>query len=235
MKYPHIFILCLFLTVSVYSQDTVNRVNAQGLKEGYWRKLDTAGMKVYEGHFRNGIPSGTFRYFYPSGTLRVISAFSADGKRSRTTTFFPSGKKMAEGVYLEEKRDSLWQFYSEYDGSKLSEESYKKGKKEGVAKTFYPGKGLAEVVNWRDGLREGPWIQYYTDGTVKMKANNHSDKKHGVMEVFSEKGTLIISGKYAEGDPDGTWLFYDEKGKIEKKEVYDKGALVSSEEMKSGK
>ena len=142
---------------------------------------------------------------------------------------------MAEGIYIDEKRDSIWQFFSDYDGVLLSEESYKNGRKDGASITFYPGKGPAEIINWIAGVREGSWIQYYTDGSVKMRVTNRNGNKNGLMEVFSETGTLLISGKYVDGDPDGTWLTYDAKGNLLKKEVYYKGAVVSSEEMKEKK
>jgi antitoxin component YwqK of YwqJK toxin-antitoxin module len=233
MKSLLVFILVSLFTISAYSQDTINRTNSKGLKEGFWRKLDTSGKKVYEGRFSNGIPTGTFHYYYPSGVVKAISEFSHNGKRSKTVTFFPSGKKMAEGIYMEEKRDSIWQFFSDYDGVLLSEETYKDGKKDGPSKTYYPGKGPAEIINWVAGVREGQWIQYFTDGTVKMRLTNKNGKKNGPMEVLSENGIVIISGRYLNGDPDGTWLYYDDKGKPTKKEVYDKGAIVSSEEIKN--
>ncbi len=181
------------------------------------------------------MPSGTFQYYYPTGKVKAVSVFSGGGRRSKTITFFESGKKIAEGIYLDEKRDSIWQFFSDYDGALLSEESYKNGKKDGVSKVFYPGKGLAEIINWKAGVREGLWIQYYTDGTLKMRIANRDGNKEGLMEVFSETGTLLISGKYVNGDPDGIWLTYDAKGNLLKKEVYNKGSRVSSEEMKTEK
>ena len=231
MRHCHILILLCCFTFAAFSQDTVNRVNSEGFKEGYWKKTDSAGNKAYEGKFRNGLPSGTFKYYYPDGKLKAVSVFSADGKQSKTTTFFVSGKKMAEGIYRDEKRDSIWQFYSDYDGAVLSEESYKNGRKDGPAKTFYAGKGVAEVISWKDGIREGPWIQYYLDGKVKMKTANHNDLKSGLMEAYSEKGILLFTGKYLNGNPEGTWLSFDEKGTPVKKEIYEKGLLIKSEEI----
>jgi antitoxin component YwqK of YwqJK toxin-antitoxin module len=230
MKYLSIFFIFCFLSLTAFPQDTINRVNPAGQKTGYWIKKDSTGRKIYEGHFRDGMPQGTFRYYYPTGNLKAVSTFSRDGKRSTTTTYFASGKKMAEGIYLDEKRDSLWRFFSEFDGDLLSEEFYKNGKKEGEHKTYYPGKGVAELVTWKNGLREGPWIQYYSDGTIKMRASNKNNNKEGMIEVFSETGGLLIRGYYKEGDPDGIWLYYDSKNKQIKKEIYDKGAMVSSEE-----
>jgi antitoxin component YwqK of YwqJK toxin-antitoxin module len=235
MKYPFLLIVICLLPTFLYPQDTINKLNPQGLKEGYWRKKDSTGRMVYEGHFRNGLPSGTFKYYYADGRVKAISKFSEDGKRSRTTTYFGSGKKMAEGIYVDEKKDSTWRFYSDYDSALLSEESYKNGKKDGITKTYYPGKGVAEQMTWKNGVKEGPWIQYYTDGTIKMKAIYHNDEKNGLMEAFLPTGKPMFNGRYLNGDPDGTWMYYDDKGNPAKKEVYDKGALVSSEEIKNGR
>ena len=231
MKKCHIFIILCLLALSSYPQDTINRISEKGLKEGYWRKLDTAGKKIYEGRFSNGMPAGTFQYYYPTGKVKAVSVFSKDGRMARTTTYFPSGKKMAEGNYIDEKRDSIWQFFSEFDGVLLSEETYRNGRKDGVSKTYYAGKGPAEEITYKDGLKEGPWLQYYSDGKIKMRTRNRNDMKEGMMEAFSEMGVLLFKGKYVEGNPDGIWLSYDDKGILIKKETYEKGLLVKSEEF----
>jgi len=231
MKKYHIFIILCLLALSSYAQDTVNRINEKGLKEGYWRKLDTAGKKIYEGRFSNGMPAGTFYYYYPTGKVKAVSVFFKEGRKAKTTTYFPSGKKMTEGIYIDEKRDSIWQFFSEFDGVLLSEETYSNGRKYGVSKTYYAGKGPAEEITYKDGLKEGSWLQYYSDGKIKMRVKNKNDKKDGMMEAFSETGILLFKGKYVDGNPDGTWFSYDAKGTLIKKEIYEKGLLIKSEEF----
>ena len=48
-----IFAIFLILSNSVLAQsssDTINRTDEQGLKQGYWVKLDEEGVLKYEGH-----------------------------------------------------------------------------------------------------------------------------------------------------------------------------------------
>ena len=86
----------------------MNRKDAAGRKQGYWRKTDKSGMTLYEGNFRNDVPYGEFRYYYPTGQLKAVSQISDSGTRSLTVAYFINGKKMAEGLFINEKRDSLW-------------------------------------------------------------------------------------------------------------------------------
>jgi antitoxin component YwqK of YwqJK toxin-antitoxin module len=131
MKPSLLFCLIFFTSIAVFGQDTINKTDVQGKKQGYWIKKDKEGKKIYEGHFIHDRPIGEFRYYYPDGELKAVSLLSDNGKRSRTTTCFKNGKKMAEGLYVNEIRDSTWKFYSEFDNSLVSEEFYKDGKKEG--------------------------------------------------------------------------------------------------------
>ncbi len=49
---PWIFAIITFNSVFTQSSsDTLNRTDEQGLKQGYWVKLDEEGMLKYEGSF----------------------------------------------------------------------------------------------------------------------------------------------------------------------------------------
>ena len=223
-----IFLITILISITGSAQDTVNRKDASGRKQGYWTKSDSAGKKIYEGHFRNDLPSGTFKYYYPNGTVKAVSVFSGDGKSTTTTTYFSSGKKNAEGAFVNEKREGLWRFYSEFDATLVSEELYKNGKKDGVEKTFFHGKGVAEVITWKNGIREGLWEQYFDDGVVKLRCSYKNDLKEGPITVYYPTGQKFNTGQYLNGFPDGTWLTYDLDGKITVTDVYDRGILVKT-------
>ena len=229
MKSVQVFILVLFVAVYGYSQDTVNRKDAAGRKQGYWTKLDSSGKKLYEGHFHDNNPYGTFRYYYAGGTLKAVSVFSEDGKSTRTTTYFSSGKKNAEGSFMNEKKDGIWRFFSEYDEALVSEEPYKAGVKDGGVKTFFAGKGLAEIVTWKNGIREGLWEQYFDDGTLKLRSYYKNDLKDGAIIVYFPTGAAFNTGQYKEGLPDGTWKTYDFDGKLMYTDVYENGILVKTD------
>ncbi len=229
MKQLVYFIIALFLTASVYGQDTINQTDANGKKQGFWKKTAADGKKLYEGHFKNGKPCGEFHYYYDDGVTKAVSQFSADGRTTMTRAFFPNGKPMAEGRFVDEKREGLWKFYSEQDGALISEENYRNGKKEGVAKNFFPGQGVAELSNFRDGIHEGTWEQYYADGKVKFRCTYKNDMKEGPVTGYSASGKVLMNGTYKNGSPDGLWTYFDEKGKVTKKETYERGLLIKKE------
>lgn len=227
-----IFLLTFSLlsALSIYSQDTLNRMDEKGRKQGFWRKQDSLGRKIYEGHFKDGFPAGEFRYYYTNGKLKTISVVSQHGKIAKTVSFFTNGRKMAEGSYLNEKKDSIWKFYREEDGLLISEENYHAGKKNGISKTFSDEGKVLEVVNWVAGLRNGPWEQFYTDGKLRLRAGYLNDEKCGPFKTFAFSGQPMVTGTYTAGHMDGKWTYYDDKGKVTKREFYSNGILLKIEE-----
>jgi len=225
---PRFLLLFFFFGIShcLFSQDTVNRTDAAGRKNGIWRKVDKDGHKIYDGQFTNGVPSGVFRYYYSDGNLKAISVLSEDGKIARTQSFARSGRKIAGGNYRDEKKDSTWSYYSDYDGVLLSEESYAGGVKEGVSRTFFPNGSVAELITYKNGKKEGEWIQYYDDGMLKFRGAYINDEKDGPFIGYFPGGKVNLSGAYKAGHKDGTWTFYEENGDVMRSEKYSEGALI---------
>jgi antitoxin component YwqK of YwqJK toxin-antitoxin module len=229
MKQFLYFILIAILPITVFSQGTINKKDAAGKKQGQWIKTDTAGRKVYEGQFKDNIPQGTFKYYFQTGKLKAITVYSEDGKTATTTMYFPSGKKNAEGKYVNEKKEGLWRFFSEFDEALVSEEIYSGGLKDGPAKTFYAGKTVVETITWKKGLRDGVWTQYYDDGKIKLQGTYKNDMKDGSITVFYPTGQKFNTGQYSAGLPEGKWFSYDFDGKLLSTDVYDNGVLIKSD------
>jgi len=173
-------------------------------------------------------------YFYKNGKVRTVSILSDSGMIARTTSWYRNGKKMASGNYLHQQRDSLWEFFSEYDEALVSEEFYVDGKKEGEEKIFYPGKGVAEVITWNAGIREGPWKQFYDDGTPKLVGAYVNDEREGPVTTYFVTGKVLASGQYKNGHQHGDWIYYDDKGNITLKEFFNEGILVKKEDFREG-
>jgi antitoxin component YwqK of YwqJK toxin-antitoxin module len=227
-----IFILILFtiFSSSLLGQDPLNTTDVKGLKQGFWRKHDSTGHIIYEGRFKDGIPEGEFRYYYPNGKLKTVSMLSDHGKRAVTTSYFANGLKMASGSYLNEKKDSIWQFFNETDGTLVSEENYTEGLINGLSKVFYPDSVVSEIHFYKNGVADGQWEQYYFDGKIKLRGTYEAGDKQGLFNTFYNSGQLMITGQYNEGHQDGTWIYFNEKGDVSKKEIYKKGRLVKIEE-----
>ncbi len=226
-----LLILILALNLTLYGQDTLNRVDGSGRKQGHWIKSDSLGRKVYSGFFIDDKPTGEFRHYYPEGKLKTISVFDAGGTVARTRSYYRNGKIMAAGNFRNERKDSTWLFYSEINGALVAEELYVNGLREGVSRTFLLKGGVSEITTWRHGVRDGLWEQYYTGGALKIRCYFKDDEKEGPLEAFDTDGKLMIKGQYRGGRQDGIWTYYNEKGLPEKRETYQNGVLLKSEDQ----
>jgi len=214
MSQTYILLVLLFLPLAIFSQDTLNQTDPAGRKQGFWKKSDSAGHPVYEGRFKDGKPVGTFRYFYPDGQVKTRSTFSENGKFARVVSYFQNGNKMASGNYLNEKRDSIWQFFSEKDEILVSEESYQTGVKEGVSRVYFPGGGVAEITTWKNGVMDGLSEQYFSDGKIKVRLSYKNGEKNDSFTTWFLSGQPMISGQYNHGHPSGQWIYYNEDGSV---------------------
>lgn len=227
-KYCLIIFLFLFSYSGIIAQESErNQMDGKGRKQGYWKKYDEMGYVRYEGQFKDDIPIGKFNYFYPNGKVRAVSLMSNDGKVSRTKMFHRNGKLMAEGKYFQQKKDSIWNYYSEYDGVLLSTEIYIETKKQGVWKNFYPDGRVAEEITYENNFKNGSWKRFHTDATVKLEGNYQNDLKEGSFKLFHPNEQLELSGTYENGLQNGLWTQFDDKGKKLKEEIYKKGKLIS--------
>lgn len=231
-----ISILCLALlsivaTGQELTNTNINKVDSQGRKQGDWKAFDVNGNLKFEGHFVDGLPVGTFTYYYPDGKIRAISEMIDGGKRSHTRIFHNNTRLMAEGNYLEEKKDSTWNYYSDFDGVLLSTENYANGVLEGTVITYYPSGSVAEEIPYKNGLKEGVWKQYFTDGKLKLKATYVNDLLEGLMLVYHQNGVPEISGTYENNFKHGLWFTFNNRGEVIKKETYKNGHLRKTEEF----
>ncbi len=79
--------------------------------------------------------------------------------------YYKNGKPAAEGWYVNQEKDSVWTYYSEFDGSVRIREEYLAGKLDGKVKSYYASGEISEEVEWKQDVKEGSWMQYYENGT----------------------------------------------------------------------
>lgn len=228
-----LIILIIILNIGSYAQTpdsgtAINKKDGKGLKQGTWKKTDKDGRLVYSGSFLNDMPVGHFTYYDTTGTVKAESDFRENGSKAFTISFYRSGVKMSEGLYINEKRDSLWKFYNE-EGILISEEVYRNGKAEGVWKTYYANKSILEELSYHNGIKEGPWNQYYYDGPLKLSATYKNGKLEGLASFFYPNGRVMVSGPYINNLKDGVWMHINDKGVAEKREVWSAGFLTMEE------
>jgi antitoxin component YwqK of YwqJK toxin-antitoxin module len=215
----HYFALSLIVFAVVFSQ--AQTVDAQGKKQGYWKKIDEKSNKlIYEGMFKDDKPVGVFKYYYPFDTVKAIIDFKADGRTSYAKLFHPNGKLMAKGKYIGESiKDSVWLYYDE-TGTLLSKDSYALGKKNGTCYVYLPDGKVSEERNYKADLQHGPFKQYFDGKKIKGEGTYVNGKMEGKNAYYYPNGVPAALGYYKNGNKTGPWIYKNMEGKITEKELY---------------
>lgn len=222
----------IFLFGQVPAGDYPNAVDAKGLKQGSWKKLDANGTCIYVGQFKDDKPYGLFTYFDTEGRKMTEMNFRTPSI-AYAKMYFINGFIQAEGKYVNQQKDSLWRFYTDYkNGELLSQETYVNGKKEGKAVVYHPGTtSPASITYFKNGIEEGAYVEYYLDSTKKEEATYVHGQLEGKAVWYCPDGKINILGNYQHSLKHGTWMYYTCEGKLKGKEVWDKGKLTSQEQL----
>lgn len=210
-----------------------NLVDEEGRKTGHWKVEYPNGKTLYEADFVEGQPVGEMLRYYENGAVRARMFFEASGQRSTTRLYYKNGKLAAEGLYVNQQKDSVWTYFSEFDASVRIREPYQEGKLHGVVRSYYASGEISEELEWKEGVKEGSWKQYFKNGTTRLSATYKNGLLEGVYEVFLSNKTIQIRGMYLENRAHGTWRFYDENGKEVYSLEYHKGAPADREKYEA--
>lgn len=208
-----------------------NTTDANGKKQGAWKKMDENGTCVYVGQFKDDQPYGMFTYFDTEGRKMTEMNFSKGGSVAYSKMYYIDGKLQAEGKYLNQKKDSVWNFYNA-DGLFLSTETWVNGKKEGKVIVYHPGtKQAASITIFKNGLEDGEYVEYYSGGQMKMKATYVAGNMEGTAIWYFEDGRINILGAYQHAVKHGKWTYYNGDGTVKGTETWAFGKLTSQENL----
>jgi antitoxin component YwqK of YwqJK toxin-antitoxin module len=128
---------------------------------------------------------------------------------------------MAEGTFVNQKKDGVWLYYSDIDGKKVAQENYSMDMLDGRKISFYPESGdPAEIVYYKEGIKDGAFQKFYDGGKVMVAGIYESDVLDGEYTVYYENGQVEIHGYYSKGLQIGNWEYFDESGKTISEDEY---------------
>lgn len=228
------YYIIFFSLIFSFSTNAQTQTDANGKKQGYWKKKDEKTNKlIYEGLFKDDKPQGIFKYYYPHDTIKAIMNFKQDGKIAYSTMFHPTGKKMAYGKYIGEDKDSVWTYFDE-KAILISKETYLKGKKDGVEFVYFPDGVVSEERKYKMGKMEGSFKLYYDKNLVKSEGLYLNGQLEGKNAFYFPNGVTAAVGYYKNGYKTGPWIYRDKTGKVKEKELYKAGGkLATSKETEA--
>ncbi len=222
----------ILIYTSIFAQEMpINKFDREGKKTGLWENYYESGKIKSHGSFKQGHPVGEMLKYYPGGILQASMIFDESGRISYVKLFYETGNLAAEGKYIDQLKDSTWNYYSAYDKRMALRESMLAGKKNGPGYKYYAGGKTSEYLEWKDDMKHGKWEQYYENGQVRLTGNYSADLLDGSFQCYNPDGSFSIKGSYQAGAMDGTWIYYDEKGEQDMVVEYKDGIMLPNEEM----
>tara|TARA_B100000700_G_C14918635_1_gene795952 strand:+ start:131 stop:784 length:654 start_codon:yes stop_codon:yes gene_type:complete len=106
------------------------------------------------------------------------------------------------------------------DGSYKYVKLYKKinsNEKLIMEKSYYSNQQLKELINYKDGIRQGSYITYYQNGQINLKANFENGLYHGEWFTYYKNGQIYYKENYNSGQKNGEFIWYFYNGNIESK------------------
>lgn len=234
MKIFKLFLSLIFILPLLSVAQSINQSDANGHKQGKWIKSFANGIPRYEGQFNKDKPYGEFKHYYISGVLKAITTYSTDGVIARTKTYHENSYPMAEGKFIMQLKDSVWRYFSDVDGKLISDETYKKGKLDGISNIYYPESGIiAESIEYIDNLKNGEFRKYFPEGSIMTEGTYVNNQLEGNFVLYFPNGKIQLEGKYNNGRQIGNWNYFDEDGnQVSESEFKKQGEVMKIKESR---
>lgn len=202
-----------------------------GVKSGMTTIYYTDGSVSEKIMFKNDEKNGEWLQFFDDGTPK-LSANVVEGVKyvGDFVSYYPDGKKYQSGKYADGLKHGSWYTYNE-DGSIEIIYVYRYGKvmeehpQNGIFDAYFPNDIKRYEYTYKNGKKDGPFKEYYEKGEwITEEEVDNFGNKYPVQRLH---GTQVRrEGKYKEGELNGEIIYYTEKGKVEKKEIYNMGELI---------
>lgn len=179
-------VLCAFVALSVnalsvpmeISQDTLNRVDATGKKQGYWRITANptkypgykTGQLIEEGAYANNRRMGVWKRYWPNGKVKSEIRYKMGQPRGEYKTYYPNGKVEENGSWDLDRNVGAYKRY--HTNGKLAQEFVFNpyGIRDGKQKYFHENGQLAVEVEINQGKEDGTLKRYYANGDLHQVA-----------------------------------------------------------------
>jgi len=221
-KSINLFFVILFLSINFsFAQTSINQLDANGQRDGVWRKYYSNKRIRYQGEFNHGKEIGVFKYFSAASSDHpvVIKKYNPNNSLADVSFYGDTGLLESKGKMNGKNREGKWLFYHEDGKTVMSEENYTNGKLDGEYKTFYKSGKSTEVAYYKDGLLDSVYKKYSIKGHLYQHFTYKAGKLNGKVVYYSRKtGTLTTKGAFKNNVRVGIW------------ENYVDGELISTEQ-----
>ncbi|MCB0763583.1 MAG: toxin-antitoxin system YwqK family antitoxin [Flavobacteriales bacterium] len=172
-------------------QDTLNRVDEMGRKQGYWKVVAPAsekpgytdGQLVEEGRYANSKRVGIWRRYWPNGKVMSEISYQMGRPRGEYRTYYPNGKVEEHGEWDLDRNTGKFQRW--HPNGKLAQDFVfnEHGVRDGQQKYYHENGQLAVEVRVAEGREDGTLKRYTPTGELQQVA----EFNNGVINAANSK------------------------------------------------
>jgi len=195
---------------------------SDGKKHGKWEKYKK-GILIRKENYEFGVRQGEGKIFYPTGKLKMVFNFTNGEINGDSISYYENGNISGKTPFKSGSIDGY--NYSYYDNNQLRRKTYLKNN-EVIDQTVdifnYDGKVVSQII-YKNGKRNGLFISYDDDGTLKFKQNLIDDKKNGITIHYHKNGQVFSETNYVDDKEEGIETGYYENGNLWSRKTYVNG------------
>lgn len=221
-----------------YSNGVLSSVGIleNGKPNGYWKTYYDTGVLKTTGNRVNFKLEGVWQFYDSEGYLTIEIAYKDGLKHGLQKSYTRDSVVIKEIPFILNKREGICKnFYK--NGKQQEFIPYVADNKEGVGYLFDTSEVIVQIINYtnnkiikrtvineRDRLnrKQGKWMTFYSDYTLKSECTYLNDMKHGFERIYKKNGDLISLLKYDKGD---LVKEVEELSKIREKTLYNSDGL----------
>jgi antitoxin component YwqK of YwqJK toxin-antitoxin module len=217
-----------------------------GKPEGYWKTYYENGILKSEGNRNNFELDSIWKFYNDKGILTLEVNYENGKKSGYTNKYSDEGILESKDYFMNDVKDSVSFFY--YPNGLVSKTIvFENGKEHGKAFEYATDGRIITLMEYKTAyllkkrkinkldnknMKQGEWIEFYEDGSIKSEGNYLNDLKNGYFREYSMNGELIRALKYVNGE---LVQNAEELPKLEiKTEFYDNAKIKSAGSYKNG-
>jgi uncharacterized protein len=199
------------------SRERINRKDTKGMKQGRWKFFYDDNTVKLEGIYKDDKKNGYFKDYDENGSLLSVKKYINDVEQVEAqeittlklkTDYYPNGKVKTVASYNGNVPEGVRREYNEAGNIT-------------AGFVFTKGALTGEGITDEEGIKQGDWREYYTDGTLRSVGAYSKGKPIGNWKYYFENGKLESEGKYTKsGLLDGSWRWYFDDGSLRRAQSY---------------
>jgi uncharacterized protein len=197
-----------YLTYNQVGDIIENYTCINDLIEGKYIEYYDGKLIQTEANYVNGKIKDFYKTYYSNGILEMESTYE-DGKKKKSVSYFPNGKKSSESFYNDKEELETYNYFDS-NGNKYFEEKYKSGELKSAVQYAKNNSKPVEI-----SLSSKPFIMKDFDGNELAAGNFEKGKKTGEWNHHFSSGIKRIQEFYARGNQEGLCYSYEKNGLID--------------------